>query len=117
MANGGLIVDTSGAYPIFALTGYCTDESVESLGNQLKALHDKGNKKYIFDFTDCMIVNSLGMADLLDAIIIIDQDYSGFSVLSGLDSMKETLFTVSGIIPISLVAKNIAEATKLLNQA
>lgn len=116
MSNGGLVVDTSGIYPVFALTGYCTDESIASLLDELKALHEQGIEKYIFDFVDCMIINSLGMADLLDAILIIDQDYSGFSVLTGLDSMKETLFTVSGIIPISLVAKDITEATKLLNK-
>lgn len=117
MSNGGLVIDASGTYPIFSLTGYCTDESMAPLKDNLKALHEKGNQKYIFDFADCMIVNSLGMADLLDAILIIDQDYSGFSVLTGLDAMKETLFTVSGIIPISLVAKDIAEATRLLDQS
>lgn len=114
MTNGNLFIDTSNEFPVFAFTGYCTDESIKNLNSELKTLHANGHAKFIFDFSDCMIINSVGMAELLDAILVIDQDYAGFTILTHLDSMKETLFTVSGIIPICKVAKDNAEAMSIL---
>lgn len=116
MSNGGLLLDVSGEFPIFVFTGYCNDESIANLQPELKSLRSNGHNKFIFDFSDCMIVNSVGMADLLDAILIIDQDFAGFTVLTGLDSMKETLFKVSGIIPICKTAENNNAAIEILKK-
>ncbi len=114
--SGKLEISIEQGYPVFSFKGYCTDANVVEMKPKVSELAGKGMLKFVFDFTDCIIINSLGMGELLDAILLIDQDYEGTVALCGLDSIKETLFTVSGIIPIAIHEKTLESAIACLKE-
>ncbi len=114
MDNLQLKIDTASNIPVFSFIGHCKVEGIAELANWLGELARKGSTRYVFDFSACKLINSPAMGELLDAILLIDRDFEGHIVVCGLDSLKETLFTISGIIPIAQEAKDIAAAIKLL---
>lgn len=114
MDNLQLKVDVASNIPVLHFIGHCKVEGIEELGNWVGELARKGQNKFVFDFSACKLLNSPAMGELLDAILLIDRDFDGHVVVCGLDSLKETLFTISGIIPIAQEAKDSAAAIKLL---
>ncbi|NCB37773.1 MAG: hypothetical protein EOM80_03305 [Erysipelotrichia bacterium] len=100
--------------PVFSFIGHCKPEGLAELSPKLSAFAVSGIKKFVFDFSACKLINSPAMGELLDAILLIDRDFEGHIVVCGLDSLKETLFTVSGILQIVQATPDIPEALKLL---
>lgn len=115
MSNTQLEIDSSGAVPVFKFIGYCSVEGLEKLQDELIALNNNGHSKFVFDFSACRLLNSPAMGELLDAILVVDRDFEGHIVVSGLDKLKETLFTISGIIPIAQVTRTSEEGIQLLS--
>ena len=101
-------------FPILKFEGYCTDEVFTDIKPKIENIADKGLKKFVFDFSDCKLMNSLAMGELLDLVLLIDRNFEGYVVISGLDRLKTTLFTVSGIIPLAQTANNLSEAFTIL---
>ncbi len=114
MDNQQLVISDRKGLPVFSFVGHCKAEGIESLSDQLRKMSESGQKKYIFDFSACKLINSPAMGELLDAILLVDRDFEGHVVVCGLDSLKETLFTISGIIPIAQEAKDIDSAASML---
>ncbi|EKD82777.1 MAG: hypothetical protein ACD_39C01106G0004 [uncultured bacterium] len=114
MENTQLKITAQNGIPVFSFVGNCKAEGIACLADKLRELADSGQKKYIFDFSVCKLINSPAMGELLDAILLVDRDYEGHVVVCGLDSLKETLFTISGIIPIAQEASDQSAAAKLL---
>lgn len=114
MSNTQLEIDSSGPIPVVKFIGNCNVEGLETLQENLATLNNKGHNKFVFDFSACRLLNSPAMGELLDAILMVDRDFEGHIVVSGLDKLKETLFTISGIIPIAQEAKTASEGVQLL---
>lgn len=116
MDSKQLATSNKSGIPVFSFIGNCKAEGIECLSGKLQTLAESGQKKFIFDFSSCKLLNSPAMGELLDAILLVDRDFDGHVVVCGLDSLKETLFTISGIIPIAQEALDIdAAASMLLN--
>jgi hypothetical protein len=116
LSNTQLTIDNSRTIPVFKFQGNCNVEGLENLQNELKSLHSKGNSRFVFDFSACKLLNSPAMGELLDAILLVDREFEGHIVVSGLDSLKETLFTISGIIPIAQETRSAEEGIRLLTE-
>ncbi|GAB4280383.1 MAG: hypothetical protein Kow0029_24910 [Candidatus Rifleibacteriota bacterium] len=116
MGNSQLELDTSYAVPVFKFLGNCTVEGLSDLNQRLTELNSQGHSKFVFDFSGCKLLNSPAMGELLDAILLVDRDFEGHIVVSGLDSLKETLFTISGIIPLAQEASDVEAGVKLLTE-
>lgn len=114
MTNEQLKISEHEGLPVFSFIGHCRAENIESLATRLRKLAEAGKKKYIFDFSACKLINSPAMGELLDAILLVDRDFEGHIVVCGLDSLKETLFTISGIIPIAQEAPDLEAAAAIL---
>lgn len=114
MDNLQLKIDAASNIPVFHFIGHCKVEGIADLGKWVGEMARKGQCRFVFDFSTCKLINSPAMGELLDAILLIDRDFEGHIVVCGLDSLKETLFTISGIIPIAQEAANVPEAIKLL---
>lgn len=114
MDNLQLKIDAGSNIPVFYFIGHCKVEGIECLSKWVGELARQGQIKFVFDFSACKLINSPAMGELLDAILLIDRDFEGHIVVCGLDSLKETLFTISGIIPIAQEAKDTSSAIKLL---
>ncbi len=111
-----LEIDNSQALPVVKFIGNCSVEGLEGLCAELEGLFEQGRKKFVFDFAQCKLLNSPAMGELLDAILLVDRDFEGHVVITGLDKLKETLFTISGIIPIAQEAGSIEEGIELLKE-
>lgn len=116
MEASQISVTVNSGIPVFSFQGNCKYEGMSDLTEQLQAHFDKGIIKFVFDFSQCKLLNSPAMGELLDAILLVDRDFEGHVVVCGLDSLKETLFTISGIIPIAQETKTLEEALKMLNE-
>lgn len=114
MSNSQLQIDSTGTVPVFRFVGNCNVEGLEKLQGEIARLNQSGHKNFVFDFSACRLLNSPAMGELLDAILMVDRDLEGHIVVSGLDKLKETLFTISGIIPIAQETKTADEGIELL---
>jgi len=112
--NTQLKISDQNGIPVFSFVGNCKAEGIACLADKLREMAAAGQKKYIFDFSACKLINSPAMGELLDAILLVDRDFDGHVVVCGLDSLKETLFTISGIIPIAQEASEASVAAQLL---
>lgn len=100
--------------PVVSIHGHCKVEGIDDLCDRLQKLAIDGHKKFVFDFAACKLINSPAMGEILEAILLIDRDFEGHVVVCGLDSLKETLFSISGIIPIAQPAADVIAALNLL---
>ncbi len=100
--------------PVVSFIGNCKVEGIDQLCHKLQELAVPGHKKFVFDFSSCKLINSPAMGEILEAILLIDRDFEGHVVVCGLDSLKETLFSISGIIPIAQPAPDVISALELL---
>lgn len=100
--------------PVVSFIGHCKVEGIDDLCSRLQKLALEGHKKFVFDYSACKLINSPAMGEILEAILLIDRDFEGHVVVSGLDSLKETLFSISGIIPIAQPAPDVIAALDLL---
>ncbi|MDD3147252.1 MAG: hypothetical protein PHD82_08120 [Candidatus Riflebacteria bacterium] len=100
--------------PVVAFSGNCKVEGIDQLCQKLHEFAVAGHKKFVFDFSCCKLINSPAMGEILEAILLIDRDFEGHVVVCGLDSLKETLFSISGIIPIAQPAPDVIAALGML---
>ncbi len=100
--------------PVICFSGNCKVEGVAGLCERLQEFAVAGHRKYIFDFSTCKLINSPAMGEILEAILLIDRDFEGHVVVCGLDSLKETLFSISGIIPIAQPAPDVIAAIEFI---
>ncbi len=99
---------------VVCFIGYCSNETIETLPAEFSLLCDKNVSRYILDFSACPIVNSLGIATILEALLII-KDYDGQVVITGLDALKTRFFTLTGIFSLADQAENMGEAKQMLD--
>ncbi len=110
MSQSAYSINSDDTFPVISLINYCTNETLEGLGEKVCDLCDADKNHIIFDFTDCQIINSLGLATLLEVLMII-QDYEGEAVITGLDATKEKFFSLTGVFSIARTAPD-KESTK-----
>lgn len=116
MSSSQIEIDSSQSIPIIKFMGNCNVEGLASLQDELLAFNAKGHSRFVFDFANCKLLNSPAMGELLDAILLVDREFEGHIVVSGLDSLKETLFTISGIIPIAQETPTSTDGVKMLSE-
>ncbi len=64
----------------------------------------------IIDLTGCPLVNSPGIAYLLDIACRISQDFKGKLIFCGLDSLKFNIFTIAGVLALSMAVDKLQDA-------
>jgi anti-anti-sigma regulatory factor len=106
-------INNQDTFPVISLVNYCTNETLEGLGEKVCDLCDDDKNLLIFDFKDCQIINSLGLATLLEVLMMI-QDYEGKAVITGLDATKEKFFSLTGVFSIAETASDIEAGKQIL---
>lgn len=114
MSEKAFVVSNEFEFPVVFLQNYCNDETLEGLGEAICQLCDDEKINIIFDLSRCKLINSLGMGELLDVVLTIDQDYEGFSVVTGLEKTQERMFKLTGIFPIAHLAPTVNDAITML---
>jgi len=113
MAALAYTITEENGFPVVRFQNYCTNETLEGLADQIGHLCDKDKSRMIFDFAKCEIINSLGMATLLETLMIV-QDYEGRVIVSGLTAIQKKFFSLTGVFSLSTQIDDIDQAFKLL---
>ena len=92
---------------------YFDDEMARSLQEDLKPLIQGGRNRCVLDLSNCPLVNSPGVAYILDLAIRLREDCDGCLVLCGMTELMFDVFTMVGIIPTAETAANREEALHL----
>lgn len=114
MSKPAFEISTELAFPVVYLQHYCNDETMVGLGDAVCKLCDQDKNRIIFDLARCELINSLGLGELLDVILIVTQDYEGAVVVTGISSLQLKLFRLTGVFPIAHSAANMQEGIALL---
>ncbi len=101
-------------FPVVYLQHYCNDETLEGMGDEICNLCDQDKNKIVFDLSKCELINSLGLGELLDVILMIVQDYDGSAVVTGINALQQRLFKLTGVFPIAQSAASLEEALDFL---
>ena len=98
--------------PVFSISGYFTETSGIQLRKLVREKIQAGHKRFVFDFSGCPVINSLGIAAAMDITFDIIDELTGKVVYSRLNSIVHNAMMIAGIIPIVDVCTSIAEAVE-----
>lgn len=114
MSRQAYIIKSENSCAVVSFIDYCSNETIGNLPDELSSICAKGVDKYILDFSACTIVNSLGIATILEALLIVNE-YDGQVVITGLDTLKTRFFKLTGILSLANQANNMNEAEQMLD--
>ena len=106
----------NGAVVVVVISGYFTGEAGEAVNNAVEKYVLAGKIRFLMDFSKCTLINSPGVASLLDISMKIVDDFKGRLVLCGLDQMKWTVLKMVRIIPLAETARDIQEGLQIANK-
>jgi anti-anti-sigma regulatory factor len=101
---------------VLAIHGYFNDETGARLDKIVETMALINKNRFIIDFRDCPLINSLGISILLDVTMKVIDDFHGNMVLTGLDAGKTRVMEEFYIIPTATVAATLAEALLLVRE-
>ncbi|MBF0546055.1 MAG: hypothetical protein HQM08_16545 [Candidatus Riflebacteria bacterium] len=104
----------SSGFPVICFEGYCAAEGGKSLLKKVHEVLQSKRNRIIIDFVKCTIINSPGMASLLDTTMLIVEDFKGKCVLIGMDNSKKQFLQMTGVLPLAATAETIEEACRLM---
>ena len=100
---------------VIEIKGYFDGVAGQSLDAAVDALARKGKTGVILDFGPCDIINSMGVAALLDILLKVTEDFKGKVVFCGLDTLKRNVFKIAGLFSVAPEAPDRAQAEKLVS--
>ncbi len=99
-----------GQVVVLVSPAYFDQEVAITVQRIVRQQYKTGIKRFVIDFGGCQVANSGGVASLWDLALQVLDDYHGKIVLCGVDSIKESVFALIGVIPLLHVAKTLPEA-------
>lgn len=115
MDDGKIQVSEKGNIIILVVTGYF-NEIIGAQANQLVEKYAlEGKNLFVLDFAACTLINSPGVASMVDITLKITDDFQGKLALTGIDQMKWTIFKMVSIIQRVQTASTIQEGCQLIS--
>jgi hypothetical protein len=105
-----------GDLPVIKISGYFNDAAVKRVYDMVKQFLSENQGRFIFDFSGCSLINSPGMSGFAELVYLIIDDYSGKAVFCGLDKLKLSLFSMTGLVPANPSVPTIEDARALLGE-
>jgi hypothetical protein len=106
-----------GGHPVFQVSGYFSQESGDQLVDRVRPFLLNGQTSVVVDFSECSNINSLGVSRLYVLALMIADDFVGNLYLTGLDSIKISVLTISGIFPLATPASSVDEACRMIDDS
>lgn len=101
-------------FPVVDVLGYFNDEAGDLLEKLTVPLLENGRVDLILDFSQCKVINSLGVAALMELALKYVDDYQGKLVFCSLDKFKFQVLNISGVLPLIQVAADVKDAVETL---
>ncbi|NLI79719.1 MAG: STAS domain-containing protein [Candidatus Riflebacteria bacterium] len=97
MPSFEVILTTHGRAVVADIRGYFNDEAGRHLQERLKPLLKKGSNRILLDFSRCEVINSPGVAGLLETAVEVIEDHRGMLVLCGLQETSQNILQMAGL--------------------
>ena len=104
MPSFEVILTTHGRTVIADIRGYFNDEAGRHLQGGLKPLLKKGANRVLLDFSLCEVINSPGVAALLETAVEVIEDHRGMLVLCGLQETSQDILQMAGLFTYATAA-------------
>lgn len=99
------------------ISGYCDETCGDALMKLIrKALEEDKAAHFILDFSECSVVNSPGIAQVVEGVELIHIDFQGQVAICGLDATQKSFFRMTGIFEMAMLAEDRVQATHLLSK-
>ncbi|HOY65801.1 MAG TPA: STAS domain-containing protein [Candidatus Ozemobacteraceae bacterium] len=98
---------------IIRVDGYLDGESGPELQRMVEEFLCRGVRGFVFEFSRCANINSLGVSSLLDAALRVVEDFGGNLAVTGLNEIQRKVLILSGIIPLAVAAPTLVEACRV----
>jgi len=116
MEHFEIVIVENGNITVFTVKGYFEEKAGKELAKEADRYLQQGRFILIIDFAECLVISSPGIAALIDLALLVIDDYKGRVILSGLDRLKTSVLSMSGVIPLAEVAPSIEDALKRLSE-
>ena len=100
--------------PVAVFKGYLAAEGGAKLMETVEPLLQSGKVKVVLDFKDCKVISSPGIAALIDLVMLINDDFKGKCIISGLDNSKTMFLKMTGVLPLAETSASAEEASNAL---
>ncbi len=100
--------------PVIRVSGFFNDRAGDQLNAIAQEILRKGKNKIVLDFSATKVINSPGTSLLTELVWVVNDDFKGKILLSGLDKLKLNVFKTVGIIPPAEVVTDIETGVKNL---
>jgi anti-anti-sigma factor len=101
---------------VFLVSGYFTEESGETLKNMVMDEVHAGNRLIVLDFKDCPVINSLGIAAVMQVSFEIMDEHNGKVALSQMNPIVRNAMTIAGLIPLLDVCLSVEDAIESVRE-
>ena len=92
------LAETDGI-PIFTVSGYFDEDLGKELNVKADPLLVQGKTRLIIDLSKSPVVNSLGVAQLLDLTVRVVEDFAGKLYLVGVAPVVVKVLKLAGVLP------------------
>lgn len=106
----------SGKTPVLSVKGYLGEGAGKEVVQKVDPLLLQGHKRIVFDFSETKVINSPGVASLLDLVFKVRDDFGGQVFLTGVDSVKRKILSMVSVATENNVAPSLSEAIKLAEE-
>jgi len=100
--------------PVFVVSGYVDEALGTALNQETSRLLQEGKRNFIFEFSGCPLINSLGISQILEITIKITEDFQGILVLVAVPQVVMKVLKLSGVVAQAQLAENIPGALAFL---
>ncbi len=112
--NSGCVARSNQGITIFSLSGYLNHEYLLVLRQALEKALAAGERRFVLDFRGTEIINSPGIAVLLEIGSLVTEDHGGALAVFGLTPHLHTILEISAFFCFATVKPDEAEALAAL---
>lgn len=96
-------------FPVFSVKGYFNKESGAKLISLVEPLLEAGQVTFLLDFTDCTVLNSPGIGQLMEIVFKTTDDFKGKIILFGANALKLQALKLTGLLNNIEIAQDLLE--------
>lgn len=100
--------------PVFLLPAYFQEETGKALHQKANELFKQKHTRFVLDFQICKVLNSRGIASLMDFVMKCLDDYRGQLVMVNMDHPTIQVLGLVGAIPLVPVADSLEAGLEML---
>ncbi|MBF0543005.1 MAG: STAS domain-containing protein [Candidatus Riflebacteria bacterium] len=117
MENFSYTIKENGTVVEVEITGYFDGKAGATVKEAIWEFLRKKKNLLLIDFLNCKIINSPGLAALMNITLGITDDFRGKLVLTGLDELKQNVLEMAGVIPLAETAPAKGDGLKLFEKS